>query len=333
MVVGSRGLGTVTGLLVGSTAVALAAHGHSPVVVVRGTAVPGGPVVVGVDGSPASEAALAFAFEAASMRGVVLIALMTSPDFTVDSAYNVSRIAIDWAQVEEDERRLLAQRLAGWRSSVHRSDPGPTSLRTHGLPHCRSATAGPTLNGMNAADVMSSPAVTVNPSTTVRAASAMLGDRGFSALPVVDDEGRLVGIVSGADLLLAGMSPETANSPVSRVMRGSVISAPMTASPAELTATMLSQRLRCLPIVADGQVLVGVVSRSDLLRILTPADAVLAARVDAALRAYSGSPRWTVSVQDGEVSVSGPFSDQAERKVVEALVRTVPGVRGTQVAC
>lgn len=180
---------------------------------------------------------------------------------------------------------------------------------------------------------MSSPAVAVNPSTTVRAASAMLGDRGFSALPVVDDEGRLVGIVSGADLLLAGMSPETANSPVSRVMRGSVISAPTTASPAELTETMLSQRLRCLPIVADGQVLVGVVSRSDLLRILTPADAVLAARVDAALRAYSGGPRWTVSVQDGAVSVSGPFSDQAERKVVEALVRTVPGVRGTRMAC
>jgi nucleotide-binding universal stress UspA family protein len=114
VVVGSQGLGTVTGLLVGSTALALAAHGHSPVVVVRGTAVPDGPVVVGVDGSPTSEAAVAFAFEEASLRGVPLTAVMTSQDFTVDSAYNVSRIAIDWAQVEEDERRLLAQRLAGW---------------------------------------------------------------------------------------------------------------------------------------------------------------------------------------------------------------------------
>ena len=125
VVVGSRGLGTVTGLLVGSTAVALAAHGHSPVVVVRGTETPHGPVVVGVDGSPTSEAALEFAFEAASSRGVVLIALMTSQDFTLDSAYNVSRIATDWAQVEEDERRLLAQRLAGWQEKypdvqVHR---------------------------------------------------------------------------------------------------------------------------------------------------------------------------------------------------------------------
>ncbi|MET8765147.1 CBS domain-containing protein [Lentzea sp. NPDC004782] len=186
---------------------------------------------------------------------------------------------------------------------------------------------------MNAADVMSSPAVAVHPDTTVRAASAMLGDRGFSALPVVDDDYRLVGIVSGADLLLAGMSAETSNAPVSRVMRRSVISAPMSASPAELTSTMLSERLRCLPIVAEENVLVGVVSRSDLLRTLTPADAVLAARVDTALRAYSGSPRWTVSVLDGEVIVAGEFADVAERRVVEALVRTVPGVRGMRVAC
>ncbi|GLY49826.1 universal stress protein [Lentzea sp. NBRC 102530] len=114
VVVGSRGHGSVTGLLVGSTAIALAAHGRCPVVVVRGTAAPGGPVVVGVDGSPTSEAAVAFAFEEASARGAGLVAVMTSQDFTVDSAYNISRMATDWAQVEGDGRRLLAQRLAGW---------------------------------------------------------------------------------------------------------------------------------------------------------------------------------------------------------------------------
>jgi CBS domain-containing protein len=185
---------------------------------------------------------------------------------------------------------------------------------------------------MNAADVMTSPAVVVNPTTTVRSASAILGEHGFSALPVVDDEGTLVGIVSGADLLLAGTTPAMANGPVSRVMRRPVISAPMTATPAEMTATMLSRRLRCLPIVADGEVLLGVVSRSDLLRILTPEDAVLAARVETALRAYSGAPKWTVAVENGDVNVTGPFSDEAERKIVEALVRTVPGVRRTAVA-
>ncbi|MGW6442649.1 universal stress protein [Lentzea sp. NPDC055074] len=114
VVIGSRGLGTVTGLAVGSTAVALAAHAQSPVVVVRGTAAPDGPVVVGVDGSPTSEAALAFAFEEASSRATSLTAVMTITDFAADSAYTLSRLGIDWGPVEEDVRRLLAERLAGW---------------------------------------------------------------------------------------------------------------------------------------------------------------------------------------------------------------------------
>ncbi|HEX8871040.1 MAG TPA: universal stress protein, partial [Lentzea sp.] len=114
VVVGSQGLGTVTGMIVGSTALALAAHGKSPVVVVRGTAVPDGPVVVGVDGSPTSEAAVEFAFETASMRSAPLTALMCWQDFMVESAYTASRFTVDWGQVEGEERRLLAERLAGW---------------------------------------------------------------------------------------------------------------------------------------------------------------------------------------------------------------------------
>ncbi|NKE58370.1 universal stress protein, partial [Lentzea sp. PSKA42] len=95
------------------TALALAAHGKCPLVVVRGTAVPDGPIVVGVDGSPTSEAAIAFAFEAASRRGVPLIAAMAYQDFVVEGGYQSSRIVFDWAEVEADERRLLAERLAG----------------------------------------------------------------------------------------------------------------------------------------------------------------------------------------------------------------------------
>ncbi|MBW0113860.1 universal stress protein [Pseudonocardia abyssalis] len=80
VVLGDRGVGGLTALLVGSVAVALAAHAQCPVVVVRGSADGGpvpteGPVVVGVDGSPEGAAALAFAFEAASARRVPLIAV------------------------------------------------------------------------------------------------------------------------------------------------------------------------------------------------------------------------------------------------------------------
>ncbi|SER71232.1 universal stress protein [Lentzea albida] len=125
MVLGSTGLGNVTGLLVGSTALALASHGECPLVVVRGTAVPDGPVVVGVDGSPTSEAALAFAFEEASTRGCGLTAVLCWQDFMVESAYSATRFTVDWGQVEGEERRLLAQRLAGWQEKypdveVHR---------------------------------------------------------------------------------------------------------------------------------------------------------------------------------------------------------------------
>lgn len=114
MVLGSHGHGTVTGLLVGSTALALAAHATCPLVVVRGTAVPSGPVVVGVDGSPTSEAAIAFAFEAASVRRAPLTAVLAWQDVMHEGGYQASRIAFDWSAVEQDERRLLAQRLAGW---------------------------------------------------------------------------------------------------------------------------------------------------------------------------------------------------------------------------
>jgi nucleotide-binding universal stress UspA family protein len=114
VVIGDRGLGGVTGLLLGSVAVALAAHAECPVVVVRGDAEtpdPSAPVVVGVDGSPASEAALAFAYEAASVRNVPLVAVHTWWDLLVDP---VMAPLLDWDAIENDEREVLAERLAGW---------------------------------------------------------------------------------------------------------------------------------------------------------------------------------------------------------------------------
>ncbi|MEU4445241.1 universal stress protein [Actinosynnema sp. NPDC050801] len=113
VVLGSRGLGGFSGLLVGSVAVALAAHGESPAVVVRDGVRRDGPVVVGVDGSPASEEAVAFAFAEASLLGAPLTAVIAWTDFLVDSAYH-SRFAVDWSQVEDEHLRVLAERLAGW---------------------------------------------------------------------------------------------------------------------------------------------------------------------------------------------------------------------------
>ncbi|GAB3966045.1 universal stress protein [Actinoallomurus acanthiterrae] len=68
-IVGSHGRGGFAGLDAGSTALQLAAYGHCPVMVIRGNTGPGSPVVVGVDGSTSSEAALAFAYEEAALCG------------------------------------------------------------------------------------------------------------------------------------------------------------------------------------------------------------------------------------------------------------------------
>jgi nucleotide-binding universal stress UspA family protein len=113
VVLGSQGLGGFSGLLVGSVAVAVSSHGKSPVVVVRDGVRRDGPVVVGVDGSPTSEEAIGFAFAEASVLGAPLTAVIAWTDFLVDSAFH-SRFTVDWAQVEDEQLRLLAERLAGW---------------------------------------------------------------------------------------------------------------------------------------------------------------------------------------------------------------------------
>ncbi|MCX4718254.1 universal stress protein [Streptomyces virginiae] len=75
VVVGSRGMGGFVGLMVGSTAVHLAAHGRCPVLVVREQGEDTGPIVVGVDGSSAASGAVDFAFAEAALRGVDIVAL------------------------------------------------------------------------------------------------------------------------------------------------------------------------------------------------------------------------------------------------------------------
>ena len=110
LVLGDRGLGEVAGLVLGSVAVSLAARGACPVVVVRGErAGADGAVVVGVDGSPVSEAALAFAFDAAAARGVDLVAVHAWSPTAIDEEL---ASLVEWDASAESA--VLAERLAGW---------------------------------------------------------------------------------------------------------------------------------------------------------------------------------------------------------------------------
>jgi nucleotide-binding universal stress UspA family protein len=115
VVLGSRGLGGFSGLVLGSTAVEVAARAQCPVAVVRGQEAPAdGPVVVGVDGTPVGEAAIAFAFAEASARGADLVAVHAWTDLVIEAAYLGGAAALDFAPIEQQAEEVLAERLAGW---------------------------------------------------------------------------------------------------------------------------------------------------------------------------------------------------------------------------
>ncbi|WP_238012283.1 universal stress protein [Dactylosporangium sp. AC04546] len=107
LVVGNRGGGGMSNLLLGSISQQVATHARVPVAVVRGrTGATDGPVVVGVDGSASTDAALGLAFEAAAARGAEVVAVRAySPP---------SPAVVPLSAVEADERNALEASLAGW---------------------------------------------------------------------------------------------------------------------------------------------------------------------------------------------------------------------------
>ncbi|MEU0337480.1 universal stress protein [Streptomyces bobili] len=116
VVVGSRGMGGFVGLLVGSTAVHLAAHGRCPLLVVREQPAADGPIVLGVDGSAAGESAVDFAFAEASLRNAPLLALhaWTTWNAPLPPPQDASAPYVNPpGALAGEEERLLYEALAG----------------------------------------------------------------------------------------------------------------------------------------------------------------------------------------------------------------------------
>jgi nucleotide-binding universal stress UspA family protein len=113
LVLGSRGLGGFGSLLLGSVAVALSAHGHCPIVVTHAPA-QDGPIVVGVDGSELSDAAVAFAFQTAAARNLPVLAVHTY-DVVVAGSWTAQLTSLDWDQLHAQEETQLTERIAPWR--------------------------------------------------------------------------------------------------------------------------------------------------------------------------------------------------------------------------
>ena len=197
---------------------------------------------------------------------------------------------------------------------------------------------------MRVRDIMSRPVFTVQPTDPVEGAAALLADRGITAAPVVDDRNRLVGMVSEGDLLrgrvpddptahLRAAPKPASHRPhlVAEVMTREVVTAWPLEDIADVARTMLERDVRSVPVLDGGHV-VGIISRRDLLRSVLRTDDVLAHEVQQRLDAYAGgTPRWTVTVTDGVARIDGSLDDEAERRVVDILARTVPGVAAVEV--
>jgi CBS domain-containing protein len=187
-------------------------------------------------------------------------------------------------------------------------------------------------------ELMSEPVVTVRPRTPAKAAIALLAAHGFTALPVVDD-GRLVGVVTESDLLRGRVVTDARTSHAPATTPETTVGAVMTRDPrtvapntdvAKVARLMLDERLRSVPVLENGLV-VGVVTRRDLLRVLARDDLDILADVRRRLAAYGGRARWAVTVSDGAVTVVDDFDDAPDRHVARVLAESVPGVQAVTV--
>ncbi|GAA2366754.1 CBS domain-containing protein [Dactylosporangium salmoneum] len=182
---------------------------------------------------------------------------------------------------------------------------------------------------MHAKDIMSAPARTVRADAPVGDGVALLERWSITAVPVVEEDGTLVGMLSERDVLrhAAGAGSRL----VRDVMGGLPVAAWPDADIADLVAVMVQRDAHTVPIVTEEHV-VGVVSRCDVLRTLLPTDEAAQREAQRRLDAYAdGRRRWPVTVHDNVATIDGPFDDDTELAVAGALVRTTAGVRTVRV--
>lgn len=191
---------------------------------------------------------------------------------------------------------------------------------------------------------MTTPVVTVPPDLPLKAAARVLADNAIAATPVVED-GRLVGMVSELDLLWGNLpadprahllrqdttaEPPSANS-VADVMTSDVLALPVDADAADLLAHMRATNCRSIPIV-EGDRLVGIVSRRDLLRAFTRSDAQLTEELVTRLRDALPGGAWTAAVRDGVAVLHPPVTDACDDQLALDVAATVPGLLHARVA-
>jgi len=198
---------------------------------------------------------------------------------------------------------------------------------------------------VQARDVMTRDVVTVGPDTSAKDAGQLMAEHGFAALPVVDDAHRLVGMVAEADVLRDRIPQDprlhlrrddrAGDDLLPLVVRAVMTTAVHVVHPlddvADLALLLVEGHVRSVPVV-DGDVVVGIVSRRDVLRVLSRADEDVRSDVLHLVEGYTGDLGcWDVRVTEGVTTVrrtaGAPGTSHAvEDFALRQLVTTVPGV-------
>jgi CBS domain-containing protein len=186
-------------------------------------------------------------------------------------------------------------------------------------------------------DVMTTEVVTVEPGTSVKRATELLDQHSVTSLPVVDEQDRLVGVLSEADVLRESLLPDRRRHQIPSQVSGRTVpvrvrdvmsTLPMSigveADLAEAAELLVDTEVKSLPVVEHDR-LVGVVSRRDVVAVLARRDPMIEAEVDDLLR--TADVECLVEVIDGVVRLEGP-SDDHSREIARVLAGTVPGVVG-----
>jgi CBS domain-containing protein len=196
-------------------------------------------------------------------------------------------------------------------------------------------------------DVMTTEVVAVQPSTPFKEIVARLARHRISAVPVLDADRRVLGVVTEADLLLKQEHPDPqAKVPLgwprhrrrerekaAAVVAGKLMTAPATTVPPTATLAEAARRLhtaglRQLPVVDETDRLVGIVSRADLLTVFTRPDQAIQNEImdDVIVADFKMAPsRFVVYVDNGVVVLQGRVE---RRSLIPYLVRAVHGVGG-----
>lgn len=195
---------------------------------------------------------------------------------------------------------------------------------------------------MKAKDAMTSPAITIHQTATLREAGDVLARRGISALPVVDDDARLVGIVSQMDLIRLGtvyraegaeaQSEGSRSQPmrVAEIMTVEVVTVSPETDVHTVAKRLSESHIRQVPVLSDTE-LIGVVSRRDLIKWMARSDAALTLDVIAVLSDEARRlAHLEVRVHEGVAHIEGEAGHDT-LTLAAKLARSVPGVLDARV--